>query len=269
MAYFGINGYLYLLGGDLGANCTNELWRYSIASDNWDQRLAFSGGPAKWQFGIRYGRGALVYGGWNGSGTETKGIYEYIERDNVWVHYAGPADSAIVSRTIGYSHNSTVYFIGGRCSDTIRHDVWAFDYPDKTWYRATDFPVKQKGGVAVEINNVAYVGFGSDENDVCNETLWFSTDRAQTWNMETNYPITGSVLGGVVCNNRLYMIDESHYLLEYNPITNGWTKKSQLPANRHAFQCIFSEADKIYIGLGVQGVNSLIVYDPIWDNVLP
>lgn len=269
MAYFAIDGDLYILGGDLGASYTNELWRYSTAMNYWQQLQAFSGGPAMWQFGIRYGWGAFVYGGYNGSGTETVDIYQYNAKENLWSYSPGPSDSAIVSRTTGYSINNNVFFIGGKSADTVRQDVWSYEAASKVWQRKTDFPVKQYGGVAFVIDGTAYAGLGNDINDVCNESLWATADGALSWNpVSSSYPtITGSVLGGVVCNNRLYIIDESYYILEYNPATNVWTRKSQLsPARRH-FHCIFSENNKIYIGMGQSG-NSLMIYDPVWDNEL-
>ena len=269
LAYFAIGGGdLYILGGDLGPSNTSELWRYSIASDSWAQLKSFTGGPAKWQFGIRYGNGALVYGGFNGSGAETSDIYYYNAGSNEWEFYPGPDSAVVVYSTVGYPHNSSVYYIGGKSGDSIRQDVWSFNYPDKTWQRRTDFPVNQYGGIALITNNIAYVGLGNDASGVCNKSLWSTSDDAFTWNHVSSYSmITGSVLGGVVCNDRLYIIDESYYILEFNPVTLEWTRKSLLPSNRQNFHCIFSENDKIYIGLG-DAANSLMVYDPLWDNEL-
>ena len=262
-AYFAIQQYLYVLGGDLGPNCTKELLRYSITTNTWDQSLAFPGGTAKWQYGVTFGYGAYVYGGFNSNGNETSEIYYYDPNQNRWFSYNGP-DSTIVNRTVGYALSSNVYFVGGQSGDTVRQDVWRFNNTNKAWDKMTDFPDKQYGGVAAVINNVPYVGLGRDTSDVCNGTLWTSSDGALTWDFQ-NYTndITGYVLGGVACHGRLYVVDESYDILEYNPDADEWTRKSHFPAEHLAFHCIYMVNNKIYIGMGG---GSMIVYDPLWDN---
>lgn len=272
MAYFAVNDYLYIVGGDIGASYTDELWRYSVAEDTWEPRLPFDGGPMKWQSGVSYGVGALVYGGDNGNHNERPGIYYYDATDvNKWFYYEGP-DMTTICRTIGYSSNNSVFYIGGKSveADTVREDVWSFDFPSKIWQKKTDFPVKQYGGVAVVIDNIAYVGMGKDTTDVCNGNLWMTADRASTWTLKTSYAVTGSVLAGVACNKRLYIVDESYYILEYNPETDEWTEKSQLPAGHRGVHCMYAISNKIYIGLGSSASSkSFVVYNPLWDNEGP
>ena len=266
-AYFAIQHNLYILGGDLGPSCTNEFSRYAIETDNWDALLGFTGGPAKWQFGITYGNGAYVYGGYNSSGNETAGIYYYDPNQNRWFYYDGP-DSTVIHSTIGYAQMNHIYFVGGQSGDTVRQDVWSFEAPVKVWEKKTDFPVKQYGGVAAVINGVVYVGLGKDENDICNGTLWTTTDGAVSWDFKSYHDqINRNVFGGVACNGRLYVVaDESesdYYILEYSPDTDKWTRKSRLPAGHVAFHCIYMVNNKIYIGMGGR---SMMVYDPLWDN---
>ena len=260
MAYFAINGYLYILGGDLGSSLTDELWRYSIEENKWEDRRKYEGGPMRWLSGTTYGQGAFIYGGWNGNRDEKPGIYYFKEDENHWYYYNGP-DSAIVNRTLGYSYSNSVFYVGGFSADTVREDVWSYTPPSLTWQKMTDFPEKQYGGVAVVIDNVAYVGMGRDASHVCNNNLWITSDGANTWEYKTSYPVTGYVLGGVVCNKRMYIVDESYCLIEYNPETDEWTRKSML--NRKTVNCIYAEGNKIYIGLGG---NIITMYDPLWDN---
>jgi len=267
-AYFAIDWHLYILGGDLGASYTDELWSYSILNNNWERCRPFIGAPSKWQTGVSYGAAAYVYGGENGSGSEQPGVYHYMAPlENRWSYYdAVPADSAIVNKTVGYAYSNSIYFIGGMSADTVREDVWRYEVPYTNWRKMTDFPVKQYGGIAVVVDKVPYVGMGRDTVDVCNGSLWTTSDGATSWNLATTYPVTGNVLGGEVCNKRIYIIDESDYILEYNPETNVWTRKSRLPeSHRKAVHCVYSVDNLLYIGLG-SDKKSLIVYDPLWDN---
>ena len=265
-AYFVINGNLCLLGGDLGTDFTNEFLMYNISSNEWSLRMPFNGGKVKWQSGVGYGSGAYVYGGYDGSGDEKAGFYHYNYSNNQWLYMNGPDfDSITVRRTLGYANSNGVFYIGGISGDTVRSDVWCF-IAQSFWEKKTDFPVEQYGGVAVVIDNVAYVGMGKNSYNVCNGKLWTTVDGAVSWNFKTECTIfNGGILAGVVCNKRLYVIDESYQILEFDPITDIWKIKSQLPAShREYFNCMYSVNNKIYIGLGT--TNSLIEYDPLWDN---
>ena len=266
MAYFVLEGEPHILGGDLGKIYTDELYRYSFSDNEWKGRKSYPGGSMMWQSAVSYGNylanSTFVYGGYNDSGDVKPRIYEYNSNTNVWKDYDGP-DSAIVNRAIGYSFINNVFYIGGMSADTVREDVWSFDVPYKTWQRKADFPVKQYGGIAVVIDNIAYVGMGKDTNDVCNASLWTTDDNALTWNFKTTYPDAGEVKAGVACNDRIYIVDGGYYLVEYNPATDEWTKKSKLPDGRQFANCIFSIGSKIYVGLS-EGM--LTIYDPLWDN---
>ena len=271
-AYFTIDDNLYLLGGDLGPNRTDEMWSYSVSKNKWDQRLSFAGGPAKWQTAVSYGVGAYVFGGYDGTGDEKSGMYYYNNTNdaNQWLSppYENPDSSYTICRAIGFSYSNNVFIIGGMSGDTVKKEVYTFYHASKTWQRWTDFPVEQYGGVAVLIDDMVYVGLGKDNSNICNGKLWTSTDAGQTWNPA---PIecslyNGGILAGVAFNRNIYVIDEDYYILEYNTQTALWTRKSQLPSAYRGIHCMSVIGDKIYIGLGNNSANSLIVYDPIWDN---
>ena len=261
-AYFAIGTGLYLLGGDMGSSYTNELRRYVIGANEWEPRWPFSGSPMKWQSGVSYGLAAFVYGGYSGLGDEKPGIYEYNETANEWYYHDGP-DSSIVNSVLGYSDTHHIIYIGGKYADNSpRDDVWSFEPSSKIWQRKTNFPTKQYGGVAGVIGGKAYAGMGKISDGVCNDSIWTSDDGALTWNYKTSYPDAGVVRGGVVCNERLYIITNDYFSVEYKPDANVWTKKSKIPGSN--LHCIYSVGDKIYIGFG--NPITLIVYDPTWDN---
>ena len=267
-AYFTIDDNLYLLGGDLGAEYTDKLWMYSVSKNKWEPRMAFSGGPAKWQAAVSYGLGAYVYGGYDNSGDEKAGLYYYDNAgdENRWLPSIANPDSITVCRSVGYSYSNSVFFVGGMSGDTVRKEVWSFQHGIQEWRRMADFPVEQYGGVAVLIDNVVYVGMGKNASGVCNGNLWTTSDAGQTWNTEsiqcTIY--NKGILAGVAYNKNIYVIDEDYYILEYNTQTGVWSKKSQLPDGYRGVHCMSVINNKIYIGLG-NSANALVAYDPIWD----
>ena len=271
-AYFAIDDKLYLLGGDLGSRYTDELYAYSIPDNDWVQLRSFTGGPARWQAAVSYGNGAYVYGGYDGSGDEKPGLYYYKANmaENEWDNssYSFVPDTVTVCKAIGCTYKNSVFFIGGISGDTVRSDVWCL-IAQSLWNKKTDFPDAQSGGVAVVINDEVYAGLGKNSAGVCTGNLWKTSNDGNTWEFVTNCPINqGSILAGVECNGRLYLIDEGYYILEFDPETSLWTRKAQLPSSHWEIHCMYTHTrtNKIYIGLGTASAKSLVVYDPSWDN---
>ncbi len=262
-AYFAINDDLYLVGGDLGANLTDEMYVYSISKNEWTPCKSFSGGAAKWLSAVSYGTSGFVYGGVDKDGYYIKGIYEYETRLglNEWQDNTGPDSS---SMTTVVSNGNSIYYIGGK-RDTVKCDVWEYQPGGKIWQKKTDFPVTQYGGISVVIDNVVYAGMGKNSLNVCNNSLWTTRDGALTWDSKIECTISNdNILAGVVCNKRIYVINENYYILEYNPETDIWSRKSQIPSGYHTFNGMYVVNNKIYIGLGE--AKSFTVYDPTWDN---
>lgn len=275
-AYFKINNDLYLLGGDLGANSTDELWRFSPSQNSWTQLKSYKDGPAKWQSGVGYGMSAFVYGGIDDEGIYKKGLYRYDsergDAGNEW--YLENIGPDTLSLTVGFTSSNSFYFVGGK-NDTVKCDVWEYHVGSKRWIKKTDFPVKQYGGVATAVGWVAYAGLGKDEHGVCNGTIWSSVDGCNSWTLETTCtdalgsPLySGSILAGVPCDTRqsIFVLDEAFNLFEYSILTKEWKQKTQLPEDYQHFHCLYEVFGKIYIGLGAQPTNSLLLYDPAWDN---
>ena len=271
-AYFAIDDKLYLLGGDLGSRYTDELYAYSITDNDWIQLRSFIGGPARWQTAVSYGNGAYVYGGYDGSGDEKAGLYYYKANmaENEWdnTSYSFVPDTVTVCKAIGCTFKNSVFFIGGISGDTVKSDVWCL-IAQSAWSKKPDFPDAQSGGVAVVINDEVYAGLGKNSAGLCTGNLWKTSNDGNTWDFVTNCPISqGGILAGVECNNRLYLIDEGYYILEFDPETSLWTRKAQLPSSHWEIHCMYTHTrtNKIYIGLGTASAKSLVVYDPSWDN---
>lgn len=263
-AYFIIDDMLYLLGGDLGPNYTDELWAYSISEDKWFGRQPFIGGALKWQTGVRYGAGAYVYGGFDQNNEAISGLYYYNVRDNLWEEKNLGADT--LYRMTGCAFGGNILYVGGK-RDTVKQDVWLFDVVFNLWEKKPDFPVKQYGGIAIVLDGVIYVGMGRDDLDVCNGNLWTTSDVAATWTLKTSCTdYSGGIHAGVAnsLHQCIYVIDEAYYILEYNLVDDVWTRKSRLPSGYGKIHCMYEYGGKIYIGLG--DANALIVYDPLWDN---
>lgn len=266
-AYFTNNGIFYFLGGDLGPQYTADLWSYTISENNWRQLKSFGGGAAKWQTGVGYGAGAYVFGGVYEDPDAAIGLYYYNSNTNEWELRNTAPDTLYL--TAGCAYESSVVFIGGK-EDVVKQSVWSYQHVYNTWEQKSDFPVEQYGGFAVVYDRKIYAGMGKDNADVCNGSLWMSEDGGAGWNLITTCTkYHGGILSGVVslANQCIYVIDEDYHILEYSLELDEWTEKSMLPSDlRGGIHCMYEHNGKIYIGFGGSGKNSLIVYDPSWDN---
>jgi len=273
----------YVLGGDPGSGATDALYYYSLSENIWVQQKPFTGGKVKWPICIPWHSGSIVFSGVDENSHEIPGLYYYNGDEanslkyNTWENPLTVGDTLYLPTAVVSANSGSFFVIGGRRDtssvssvliDTVKNTVWNCTYNPvgtSTWTQIADFPEKQYEGLSAQINGVVYAGMGRDTLGVCNNTLWKSTDDGATWTVQTVCTInTGAILGGIDCNNRIYLIDEDYRILEYYPATDTWTLKSQLPAAYHRFHCIYKYDGKLYIGLGTN--NNILEYDIIWDN---
>lgn len=259
-AYFMIGNKGYLLGGDKGASYTNELVSYNGSTGNW--LLLYPGSVAKWQSVVVHGNFAYVLGGFSTGNVLLNDFRRYNSSGNIWGdHMPGGPDPAYLRA--GVTLEDTGYFIGGM-GDTLKNEVWSYDFTPDIWVRKPDFPVKQYGGIALNIDGEVYAGMGKDKNEVCNKTIWKSSDGLSSWTQETdNASINGGVLAGAAYNGIIYLIDESFYIHTYDLSSKSWTKKSRINGSDQDVHGMFVIDGVIYIGLIN---NRMYMYNPLWDN---
>jgi hypothetical protein len=261
-AYFMIGNRFYLLGGDIGPGYSNKLFSYDKSDDRWRELSPYYG-AFKWQTAVGYGNNnAYVLGGMGAGNVASNDFYQYVLHINTWYSMPKGPDSAYL-RT-GIALDDFVYYFGGM-KDTAKSDVWAFHISNLTWAKMPELPQAQYGGIAVVIDDsVVYAGLGKNTSGTCNKMLWKSADKMQTWSQETdNSAISNGILVGVAFKKKIYVIDESYRLYEYDPQTSLWRTKSLLPSSMHDIQCMYTLGDLIFIGFGN---NSLVMYNPLWDN---
>lgn len=264
-----LDGTGYLLGGDLGQKCTNELWAFNEYY-GWSPLNSFPGGERKWQTVVGNGSSLYVFGGVTSKGEVTKDFYAYSVNDNNWSRDLGTTNaptftSQVASTTIG----KVLYYIGGRGlsstdKDSLSNEVRT--YSVSGWKPTTAFPEEQCGSIAVIINDKMYVGLGINNLTPLSSSkqLW-SSSNADTWDSEESILGTASMIrAGVAYRNCLYVVDNNGKIWEYDPSSRKWTEKSQLPSSNRDIHCMYVLNDVIYIGLG--SASTLVSYDPVWDN---
>ena len=258
----------FLLGGDTGSEYTDAFWRYR-EEDGWKslkpQPERLSG-----QAGFSIGFGVWAFGGEDKTGKTCDSLYVYSTLDNSW----SPVLDDWQSRPKGMYRaaccvlDDQAFLMGGRRGNEEIDEVWMYDPRALAWSRKANFPEKQYGGVAVVLNDRIYAGLGivgrNNPSLKYTSRLWSTDASAESWEEETPFP-GESLQAGVAYGNQLYGVDSSGYVWCYDASSKAWTRKSQLPDSNRTVHCMYVLDDLIYIGLGSSS-DSLITYDPSWDN---
>jgi hypothetical protein len=271
-AYFMIQNEAYFLGGDEGASYTDKLWKFTPAN-GFTGMMAFDDESA-WMSAVGVDQTVFVLGGVvNNQLVNT--FCQYLPQNNSWssLNIANPPTA--VARAMGVLHGGNVYYMGGirqpGSNQIASNEVWIFNPYSATWQQTSAFPEAQYGGVAFSHNGTLYAGLGytSTTTTTRSQILRKSTDNGSTWQTAKTFSEnTGGVQAGVVHQNNLYMVDDSGFIWCYDLTAGTLQKKTQLAASNRTVHCLYSIGDLIYIGLG-NNTNTLISYNPVWDNVQP
>ena len=134
--------------------------------------------------------------------------------------------------------------------------------------KKSNFPIKQYGGISVVIGDRIYAGLGiinkADPSLEYTTQFWSTDKNAVAWEKEASFP-GRMLLCAIAYGNYVYGVDGDGYIWCYDPDSQNWSQKSQLPAANRSVHCMYVLDNYIYIGLG-NASNSLISYDPTWDN---
>lgn len=222
---FDINSKGYIGTGWDGTNIFDDLWEYDPSTNSWTQKANYPGGPVAFSIGFSIGN---------------KG-------------YAG----------ISYS------FI---------NEFWEYDPPTNSWAQKASMP---GGGVcaagAFVVGGKGYVTTGSDITNSSQGT-WEYTPSSNSWAQKTNFPIKRSDVDRApfVINGKAYVGTGLNYttaisnsivyndLWEYNPASNAWTQKANLPGVARCGATGFSICYKGFLGLGAINDSTWTVLNDFW-----
>ena len=258
----------FLLGGDTGREYTDEFWGYMTSKKEW---LPLRSQPEKLsgQACFSIGFGLWTFGGLDNTGKICDSLYVYSTSDNSWSAVQTDRQRPEgMYRAACCRMEDQAILIGGRRGNELIDEVWTYEPSALVWSKKSNFPIKQYGGISVVIGDRIYAGLGIiNKADPSLEytTQFWSTDKdAVTWEKEASFP-GKMLLCGIAYGNYVYGVDGDGYIWRYDPDSQNWSQKSQLPAANRSVHCMYVLDNYIYIGLG-NASNSLISYDPTWDN---
>ena len=218
---------------------------------------------------------------------------------NEWTMLAPmPAKDAVTHQGIVVVDDK-VWHIGGRLNSTtgyLTSQVWIYDITKNRWRRgpslrdpATGKLVRWGGGGAALIGRTIHVVGGfifstcNSDQDKYHFTLdvdkWLADPQNTSWeNKLKPLPIKRNHISTTVLNGKLYVIGgqfghdcggghDQKYSHVYNPLTDTWTRLTDLPMVRsHCEASIFPVDGKIYIGTGDGGTNQFTRFNPEANN---
>ncbi|QNF35583.1 T9SS type A sorting domain-containing protein [Adhaeribacter swui] len=214
---------------------------------------------------------------------------------NKWKSLASmPAGKTVTHQGIVVVDNK-IWHIGGRLDNTLgplTSEVWIYDVNRNSWAKgpelkdpATGKPIPWGGGGAALIGRTIHLVGGfiytsckSDQDQyhfTLNVDKWLANPRQTTWeNKLTPMPIKRNHFSTIVFNGKMYVLggqfghdcgggQDQKYSHVYNPLTDKWTRLTDLPMVRsHCEASTFVADGKIYMVGGDGGPNKVTRFNP-------
>jgi N-acetylneuraminic acid mutarotase len=235
---FAINGTGYVGAGlpdDNGSG--NDVWQYDTLTRTWSQVSDFPGKAHFYSSSFVVGNNAYVCTG-NTDGefyNDVKENWQYNQQTNVWTkkaNFPGKARSAAVAGAVnGKGYLGT----GARENKNGTNDWWEYDPASDSWTQKASLPGSPKAGAA-------------------------SFVAASTVGVQKIYVCTGAnsvdLDGGLTVSNDLW---------EYNPSTDNWRQRANLPASPRAFAVGISGVNNGMVGTGLVNAGQYGKLNDCWQ----
>jgi len=197
-------------------------------------------------------------------------------------NFPGIAKSKSTAFTIG----NKIYVMGGvDNAAAIYKDFWEYDIPSNTWAHRPDFPGPERyGAVSFVLNNKGYIATGGNDFGYLDD-LWEYNPSTGSWAQKTGLPAGQAQhenqrreAYSFVIGNKAYLGGGDGFvfgpnsttniafndLWEYDPATNSWITKANIPSVGKDFSIGVSINNKGYAGLGCN-VDQTINQKDFWE----
>jgi N-acetylneuraminic acid mutarotase len=253
----------------------------SVAADRWIARADLPS-TERWGSGTAVvtnaaGQSVLyIIGGKTISGGSLSKVQAYNVATNTW-SYKASLPQPLYWPNQPATINGKIYVSGGyRRSGDFRPELYMYDPVANRWTRKRDMPFPTYAGVSGVTNNRLYVLTCGHRH--CNIPggplqLYRYNPGTDTWAIlaEPGDLVTFGGVAGVIAG-KLYVSGSNMDLAAYDPRTNQWTAKANMPSTRIGARGA-SVAGKLYVIGGQQGtgdgwefVPTTSVYDPSTDT---
>lgn len=275
-----------------------DFWEYDLPTDQWTQKADFIGNGRTAASGFSIGTNGYIGLGYEGLISSDfppfpvpynrdnlrKDFYAYNPSTDSW---SRKSDFGGVPRyaAVGFSIGNKGYFATGMSPLTSvnqdNRDIWQYDPLTDTWSANSSFPGNAcEFAVGFSINNKAYIGTGRNDDSqnygVYNDFYEFDP-VSQSWKKIADLGASSFIDGGVRTGAAYFSIGNKGYIgtgyngipktdfWEYDPFTDVWTQKADLPGTRGRTNAVgFRAGNKGHIGAGFGNtwLSDFWEYDP-------
>ncbi|MCU0440602.1 MAG: IPT/TIG domain-containing protein [Raineya sp.] len=262
-----------------------------IVNDSWKNVADLAGTSRLSAIAFSIGNKGYVGLGY-GINVYYKDFWEYDPTTNTWTQkadFAGTGRAGAVSFSIGEVGFVGLGSTGLYPNQTSLNDFWAYDPATNTWISRTSFPGGIRyGASSFVVNGKAYAGLGYhssnsvptyykdwyEYNPITNTWLQKADFIGNSKNSAFSFAIGNKGYVGGGQENISGTSTATKDLYEYDPLTNSWTRKADLPSNaslRYA-SASFSIGNKGYVGGGRDNDYKILkdfwAYDPATNTWL-
>lgn len=191
-------------------------------------------------------------------------------------------------RGVSFSIASRGYIgLGQDTLNLMLNDLWEYDPGTNSWTQKANFPgVARRDAASFVIGTKAYVGTGINNADAFLGTrqsdFWEYNPGTNSWTSKAPFP--GNSGTGTYYSTGFSMLGKGYFfcgkdgpsnysdnLWEYDPITNSWLQKADLPGPKRYGAIAFVIGNYAYCGTGTDEnilVNDFYRYDPATNTWL-
>lgn len=261
---FSINGKGYIgTGVDTSETVLKDLWEYDPSLDSWTQRADLPGSGRRNAFGFAMnGKGYIGTGIDNDEatiGVKLMDFYEYNPITNSWTQKANfPGGGGLgIYYSTAFSADGKGYVCGGKVGQSDYVDeFWEYKPATDQWTQRASFP----GGIrynmsSLVIDNVAYLGLGTDQNTYQND--WWQYNPGNNVWTEQNAFIGGQRAGastfvingkGYVCLGTNGGLKDDLYI--FDPVSQSWYPRANYGGSERKQAVSFVIGNSGYVGTG-------------------
>jgi len=263
---FSVDGYGYLLTGDVNGEAANDFMRYDASSDTWEILPDFPGAARSYSYGTS--RGTRAYVGFGGSdGVALKDLWEYDTETEEWTQLSDCPCAARYHPAF-IQLDDKIYVGMGNNSANLK-DWWAYDIPTDTWTQKDDLPGPSRHHpFYFGVDNIAYVGFGHGNSVGGNLSIYndfYKFDPAtEEWTRLNDFPGEARVAGTQFdYNGKGYILSgdgDDHSFMEegefweYEPQTDEWIQLTSHPGSSRWAPGNFVIDNHVYFMCGLSDI---------------
>lgn len=252
----------------------NEVWKYDSKNDVWSQLDTFPGKPRVKAVAVSInGKGYVGLGCKGNAYAESvfKDFYEFDPTTGKWTQKAsfpGPGANDLSYAVV----NGRFYTAMGFDGINYYPHTYVYDPQTDVWTKLTDAKHAYLSTTGFAIDNKFYVGSGYQGRNL--RSVFSYHTESDTWTQVASMPEGRILSNGLAINSKGYVMLGRFWagtqnggsllsdIVEYDPNSNAWTKRGDLPGDARQNATVFTIKGRGYI---VMGENDTQCLQDVWS----